>query len=83
MPGGIVPDSFGYSSGNGHIECKAKTLLHADAFAAGDTVGCGILIDTYAQRRMFWTKNGSVVGIIENRLSDGMDFVPTGTASSS
>jgi hypothetical protein len=78
MPGGPVPDSFGYSSATGNIRKEAKVAMKAETYDVGDTIGCGILVDTYRQRRMFWTKNGVKVGIIQNFLADGMDFVPTG-----
>jgi hypothetical protein len=79
MPGGAIQNSFGYLSSKGCLFARSTMTLQAETFGAGNTVGCGIMTDSFNQRRLFWTKDGKMVGMIDSRLADGMDFVPTGT----
>ncbi len=46
------------------------------AFVAGDTIGIGVMKDSFNQRTVFFTKNGNKIGIFEWRLHTGMDCFP-------
>ncbi len=46
------------------------------AFVAGDTIGIGVMKDSFNQRTVFFTKNGKKIGIFEWRVHTGMDCFP-------
>ncbi len=42
----------------------------------GDTIGVGIVIDSYNQRRLYFTKNGQLLDFYAQRVHIGMDCFP-------
>jgi hypothetical protein len=42
----------------------------------GDTIGAGIVIDSFNQRRLYFTKNGQLLDFFQQRIHIGMDCFP-------
>jgi hypothetical protein len=52
------------------------TQFACPQFEAGDTIGIGIMKDSFNQRVVFFTKNGKRVGTFEQTVHLGMDCFP-------
>ena len=73
---GSMKNSFGYFN-DGTAGYNFASDGERGAFKQNDVVGCGLAIDSYNQRKVFYTLNGKFVGYITKRVSNGMDCFPT------
>lgn len=92
---GQFPASYGYMDRNLIVVSPGNTKLgttgrlmkgstkdtaeYGKPFGVGDTVGAGIAIDSYNQRRIFYTLNGVMLGYTEffGTIPSGFDAYPT------
>eukprot|EP00029_Vermamoeba_vermiformis_P011688 TRINITY_DN649_c0_g2_i1.p1 TRINITY_DN649_c0_g2~~TRINITY_DN649_c0_g2_i1.p1 ORF type:complete len:546 (+),score=92.08 TRINITY_DN649_c0_g2_i1:432-2069(+) len=73
---GYQQNSFGYCC-DGLVSQNTKhNVQQFPAYTEGDTIGTGILLDSYNQRRIFFTRNGQFVGTYMERIHEGMDCFP-------
>jgi hypothetical protein len=73
---GYQQNSFGYYS-DGFVSQNAnQNVRQFVAFTERDTVGVGVLLDSYQLRKVFFTINGRFVGAYSERIHAGMDCFP-------
>jgi hypothetical protein len=73
---GYQQNSFGFCN-NGQVTQNVGTnIQHFPPFGAGDTIGVGMLLDSFNMRRLFFTKNGEFLGCFNERVHVGMDCFP-------
>jgi hypothetical protein len=71
---GAQQNSFGYLNNGMISQNESKSYKNImPSFKPGDVVGAGILFDSFNQRRLFFTKNGSLIGMFPDRVHKGMD----------
>jgi hypothetical protein len=71
---GAQQNSFGYLNNGTISQNESKSYKNImPSFKPGDVVGAGILFDSFNQRRLFFTKNGSLIGMFPDRVHKGMD----------
>jgi hypothetical protein len=73
---GYQQNSFGYYS-DGFVSQNAnQNVRQFVAFTERDTVGVGVLLDSYQLRKVFFTINGRFLGAYSERIHAGMDCFP-------
>jgi hypothetical protein len=73
---GYQQNSFGYVSNGEALQNIGTNSQRLDKYGPGVTIGCGVLLDSYNQRRVYYTKDGQIVGVFEGTLHRGMDCFP-------
>lgn len=76
---GQQQNSYGYlSDGSLWVSNKSKVreCTQFPQIEPGDTIGAGILIDSFTLRRLYITKNGNMLGCFPGRVHRGMDCFP-------
>ena len=73
---GYQQNSIGYCSDGIVSQNSFENIQHLSMYSEGAIVGVGILCDSYNQRRIFFTLNGTLVGTFYERIHIGMDCFP-------
>eukprot|EP00029_Vermamoeba_vermiformis_P011690 TRINITY_DN649_c0_g3_i1.p1 TRINITY_DN649_c0_g3~~TRINITY_DN649_c0_g3_i1.p1 ORF type:complete len:498 (+),score=71.87 TRINITY_DN649_c0_g3_i1:308-1801(+) len=73
---GYQQNSFGYCN-NGQVTQNVGTNMQLfPSYGTGDTIGVGMLLDSFNMRRLYFTKNGQFLGRFNERVHVGMDCFP-------
>ncbi len=73
---GYQQNSFGYCSDGLVSQNTKRNVQKFPKYSKGDTVGAGILLDSYNQRKIYFTLNGQLCGTYAQRIHEGMDCFP-------
>jgi hypothetical protein len=73
---GHQQNSYGVFNDGTACVNSPHTQFACPQFEAGDTIGIGIMKDSFNQRVVFFTKNGKRVGTFEQTVHLGMDCFP-------
>jgi hypothetical protein len=75
---GYQQNSFGvFNNGKASVNSASSVKSFFNmTYGKGDTIGVGVLFDSFNQRKAYFTKNGQYVGVIEDTLHKGMDCFP-------
>jgi hypothetical protein len=66
-----------YSSyGQGTLGLYQNSVFDSHRLYLGDTVGTGVLLDTFNRHRLFFTKNGQMIAMYSEPIHTGMDCFP-------
>lgn len=72
-------NSYGFHGDDGRLYAgyEPSGFDYEGAFGEGDTIGCGVMFDSFHQRKLFFTKNGVVLAPTPFAIHTGMDLYPT------
>jgi hypothetical protein len=76
-PLGDQRNSFGYFH-NGQATCNSYYSNEEGfpRYTKGDTIGVGVLLDSYNEQKLYFTKNGQFLKCYEKKVHRGMDCFP-------
>jgi hypothetical protein len=83
---GCVKNSYGWHFKRGISKLFNSSVIELQGLTSkpwgnnpivpGDTIGCGVMYDSYNSRYIIFTKNGNFVGFTNIRIHAGMDLYP-------
>lgn len=74
---GDQQNSYGYfNNGKASMNSLREAEDRFAKYSNGDTIGVGMLLDSFNQRKLFFTKNGQMINSFSKNIHKGMDCFP-------